>query len=681
LAGGHWFLLSFGPRPNSAFRLTHVVFFKPSNLLPRSDKVFHLTVSHQHLREVFMSVVPLKPSSAEASILATIGDIIRGSLLTNKLERIPLLLQSVAQQVARQGGRYYVKNFWNDRGPLLLGYVGVHVKIRMPLPNNKYILMEVQIHPKQIMDGTEDCAKEIAHRLYKMPGEASEEKVSQDVVSSSQLVYLTSMVKLVCTQEDLKRVANTRTLIQAVTKTKADKKNRLALETALLLNNGELGLGRWSDELQAIVPKDKEAVATAWMTTAAKINRTINLPIVNKDEGYSWTNTATSIDELYADAEQIAPFFERMCEEAADSQPGCSVNFGPENSHMIKDRKSLQDKMKRDIKLLPVQPEPPGLMGQPASSAPPNEAYLDLLLHLLENASVQSIPSLVAIFKSQLKELTSQEAQGLTPRQSATYRLAQKLLTGQTVRQVVVDSLHELHAEEQKNPTATPLTIVSPQRVLVVPTVAFGAAAWNKYFGDVGVEPPLPPNIEQILSSPCPFFPGKTVRETQLLTLIPKTVNGQPFTLNSLGRLVLRPKQGPATKYEAYWDEITKQYGDAPIPASYWVLFTKDVISGSRNKSYDAQKQLIADYSRKTGMLYEMPTLLEAATAIFTAHVQSGTLLYSNEPLTFTRCQERVTTHPDWSLVVGGFGPGGLDVHSTHYNCADYGVGGSRKFS
>src|SRR5277367_3646515 len=128
----------------------------------------------------------------ESTIIAKIGDVIRGSLLTNRLERIPLLLRSVTQQVAANGGRYYIKNFWDDPDRLSLGYVGVHVKICMPIPEARHILMELQIHPKQIMDGTEDCAKEIAHRLYKMPEEATEEKTSPDIIASSQLVYLTS---------------------------------------------------------------------------------------------------------------------------------------------------------------------------------------------------------------------------------------------------------------------------------------------------------------------------------------------------------------------------------------------------------------------------------------------------------------------------------------------------------
>jgi hypothetical protein len=294
--------------------------------------------------------------------VAQIGDVIRGSLLADRPEQIPLLLQSVTERVIAQGGKFFIKNFWEDPKPLSLGYVGVHIKIRMPLPSKetnasegqtpssldnqkkKYILMELQLHVKEIMDGTKDCAKEIAHLLYKTPQEA-DEKISSEIIGSSQLVYLAAMTKLLASKEDLKRVNDTVKIFQAMTK--ADKKMRLVMETAMLLHNEKLE-GEWSERLQVVVPKDKEAVATAWMATAQKINTILNLPKL-KMEGEDWTNTATSVDEIYDNAKQIAPFFSEMCKQAAASFPRCSVNFGPENRHMIKEKSSLIGKIKSDL--------------------------------------------------------------------------------------------------------------------------------------------------------------------------------------------------------------------------------------------------------------------------------------------------------------------------------------------
>ncbi len=215
-----------------------------------------------------------------------------------------------------------------------------------------------------------------------------------------------------------------------------------------------------------------------------------------------------------------------------------------------------------------------------------------------------------------------------------------------------------------------------------LPPIAFGAAKWTTYFGHVGIEPPLPADIYQILSAPCPFWPEKRVYETHLLILIPATVNGRPFTLNSLSELIQKPHGGgKATRYNDYWDPIKKEYGNIAPAASYWMLITKDVIPESRSKTYDTQKQRLATYNQKSQLPYEIPHLLESATSILMEHVQSGTWLYSNNPITYTRCQERVFYYPDWPLVVGGFAAGGLDVRN--FNDDEYGhdgVSGCRKF-
>jgi NLR family CARD domain-containing protein 3 len=202
---------------------------------------------------------------------------------------------------------------------------------------------------------------------------------------------------------------------------------------------------------------------------------------------------------------------------------------------------------------------------------------------------------------------------------------------------------------------------------------AFSKRQWERFFGDVGEEPPLPPDIVKIWTSPCPFWQGKKVFETHLLTLIPQTVNGQPLTLDSLGELIQHPKEGEATKYEYYYGDLKKQYGEQPVGASHWVLMTRDVIPGSRNKSYKDQQQFVV----KAGKGYAVPNILDATAAILMAYFARGERLYGKNPWTYTRCQEEVGV---FQSVSGGFGPAGLSVN---YNCGDYdayGVAASRKF-
>ena len=90
---------------------------------------------------------------------------------------------------------------------------------------------------------------------------------------------------------------------------------------------------------------------------------------------------------------------------------------------------------------------------------------------------------------------------------------------------------------------------VSLSDALYVQSFAFGKKMWATYLGDVGVEPPLPPDIKAILNALCPFFHGKKVKETHLLVLIPKTVKGKPLTLKTLGELVKKPLKGTRTQY------------------------------------------------------------------------------------------------------------------------------------
>ena len=50
---------------------------------------------------------------------------------------------------------------------------------------------------------------------------------------------------------------------------------------------------------------------------------------------------------------------------------------------------------------------------------------------------------------------------------------------------------------------------IEARKTLEVPAIAFGARDWKTFYGDVGVEPPLPSDINEILESPCPIWPGK----------------------------------------------------------------------------------------------------------------------------------------------------------------------------
>ena len=202
----------------------------------------------------------------------------------------------------------------------------------------------------------------------------------------------------------------------------------------------------------------------------------------------------------------------------------------------------------------------------------------------------------------------------------------------------------------------------------------FGKKDWEKHFGDIGVEPPLPANIEKILNEPCSFWPDKKVKETHRLVLIPNTVNGKPFTMNYLEELIQKPKSGHCTKYEIYSNHAKSAIGDKSYP-SHWVLMTRDIIPGSRYENYLKCCELIANHRKKTGVPYELPHLLDATASILTHYVKTGERIYSYDKKAYTYSQD-VDKDND-PLDVGGFALGGLCV--CRYG-GSLGVAGYRKF-
>lgn len=192
--------------------------------------------------------------------------------------------------------------------------------------------------------------------------------------------------------------------------------------------------------------------------------------------------------------------------------------------------------------------------------------------------------------------------------------------------------------------------------------VSFGKTDWERYFGTVDNEPPLPDNIMDILQGPCPICPGKMIQDTHILTFIPSSINGQPLTLDCLMELIKAPKSsGHATIYRRYDSEVKSQHGSKGLHSPTWVLMSRDIIPGSRNKSFDEQLQIVGMQGKQTPMVYEPPRVLEAAASILLHYAKTGQRLYMDQPYTYTRCQESIS--PGQSpIVVGGFSPEGLDI-------------------
>jgi hypothetical protein len=189
-----------------------------------------------------------------------------------------------------------------------------------------------------------------------------------------------------------------------------------------------------------------------------------------------------------------------------------------------------------------------------------------------------------------------------------------------------------------------------------VPAMAFGKQAWLQHIGDPGEIPPLPRDIHEVLSSECPFRRGRTIADTHMLILIPKTITRfvddvyetVPLTLRTLGLL------GPHLISE----KILNEKGDEEIEKSHWILMTKEHLEGSRGITYAEQVQLVESAG------YDIPSCLDAAACILLERLRSGNYLFSN-PEMLIRCKDLVE---DYHILVGGVSSSGLHIHDGYFD-------------
>jgi hypothetical protein len=211
-------------------------------------------------------------------------------------------------------------------------------------------------------------------------------------------------------------------------------------------------------------------------------------------------------------------------------------------------------------------------------------------------------------------------------------------------------------------------------------TTLFGKEEWETHFGLIGEAPPLPAGIGELLSSPCPYFPGQTYKDTFMLTLIPATVNGNPLHLNHLRELVKNPKTGHRTDYDYVYQPIVDEHGNTSPKSSYWALMSMKELPNSREKSYQEQQSLVA-----VNPSFEVPDLLSGAVCILTHFVKTGVPLFprGQDLWTYTRCKETWLNPNDnrrYQTVVGGFGAPGLNFNYSSFGFSSVAVAALRKF-
>lgn len=170
--------------------------------------------------------------------------------------------------------------------------------------------------------------------------------------------------------------------------------------------------------------------------------------------------------------------------------------------------------------------------------------------------------------------------------------------------------------------------------------------------------------LERVLS--CPLMIEIEGNAGITLLTIPKGL-----TFNTLVKLAGSPKVGNAPEFRYIWYRISSEIGDTPVDKTYRIVITNNVFNKSRNLSVSDQKALV----RKIGC--EMPRVLEATVLLVVTFMSSGERLYSDNPLTYTRCSELLD---GYQLIVGGFSPAGVSL-STYFDDDCSGASGVfRKF-
>ena len=163
--------------------------------------------------------------------------------------------------------------------------------------------------------------------------------------------------------------------------------------------------------------------------------------------------------------------------------------------------------------------------------------------------------------------------------QSHGYLAALPKATGSELRQIK-EEVSELSKEINRITALTAQEFVDTQVAKELGKNFLGAAQWKEAFGvKVGAVPPIPNSITKaLLNSDCPIEPGKKIKETHILVLIPKSVGGEPYSALKLYELCSKSKvSGNKLIYDGGSDLKGQSWASTEQAASEWVLIPKRV--------------------------------------------------------------------------------------------------------
>jgi hypothetical protein len=104
-----------------------------------------------------------------------------------------------------------------------------------------------------------------------------------------------------------------------------------------------------------------------------------------------------------------------------------------------------------------------------------------------------------------------------------------------------------------------------------------GAEEWEAQKIEVGEVPPIPSSITKaLLTSPCPLHAKQLIKETHVLMLVPRTVNGEAYTALKLEELcATRKGSGDRLLHSGLERWKGQPWANLPQAQSEWVLLPK----------------------------------------------------------------------------------------------------------
>lgn len=169
-----------------------------------------------------------------------------------------------------------------------------------------------------------------------------------------------------------------------------------------------------------------------------------------------------------------------------------------------------------------------------------------------------------------------------------------------------------------------------------------GIAAWKKIEIDVGEAPPFPEALTlELLNSECSLHPGQKIKDTHVLVIVPKLVNGEPYSALKLDEICARL----GFKQDGWSGWKKQEWASMPQQESEWILIPKSDPESAhpqgdthhfRNKSIAEQDLVQKNYYPEylEAKAIELMTTLVLYSWVNDVRLSSGSHLRCQEPCT-----------------------------------------------